>query len=91
MLLIIQILMKWQKMRAGGTSRPWAVCSLFEGQVSGFGVTALAVEGILGQWALRVSYTGDSVPFHTLLQEPIISFCETVFTGRSHCLIASFF
>lgn len=57
MLLIIQILMKWQKMRAVGISRPWAACSLFEGQVSGFGVTALAVEGILGQWAWRVCET----------------------------------
>lgn len=54
-------------------------------------VTALAVEGILGQWALIVSYKGDIVPFHFLLQEFNTSFCETLFTGSSHCLISSFF
>lgn len=68
-------------MRAVGISRQWAACSQFEDQVNGVGVAALAVEGIFGQWASTVSYAGDVVPFHSLLQEPSISFCETVFTG----------
>lgn len=54
-------------------------------------VTALAVEGALARWTFTVSYTGGAVRFHSLLQGANISFCENVFTGRSCCLISSFF
>lgn len=61
--MIIQILTKWQRMRAVGISRQWAACSHFEDQVNGISTAALAVEGILGQQALTVPYTGDAVAF----------------------------
>lgn len=54
-------------------------------------VTASAVGVTLGQWTFAVSYMGGGVRFHSLLQEANISFCESMFTGRSCCLLSSFF
>lgn len=42
MLLITQISMKWQKMKAVGISRQWAACSRLEDKVNGINITALA-------------------------------------------------
>lgn len=69
MLLITQILMKWQKMKAVGISRQWAACSRSEGKVNEMNITALA-ERVLGQLALAVVLLmGAFVPFHSLFQE----------------------
>lgn len=63
MLSTTQTSLRWQRMRAVGTSRWWAACSQLEGQVKRSSIAVLPVGGILGHCAFPLCFKSPVLAF----------------------------